>query len=1008
MAGFASIWRKEYTPSAEALQSCANLDLEYFCDIDFSPEVSLQVFEDDPQLKEMEQDVWLRVNGYNEKKDLIDQMEGGLLKFSEGYKRFGFNRVESRNKWTFTEWLPNAKNVFLIGDFNNWENKTELRHMGQGRWTCDLPDLAPGEYMVKHKTQVRVRFETQDGRWLDRVPAWIKLAWQDKATNLFNGVFWEPSESERYKFKHGRPPKPDALKIYEAHVGMGTCDAKVGTYLEFKDIVLPRIKRLGYNCVQFMAIAEHSYYGSFGYHVTSYFAPASRSGTPEELKELIDTAHGMGFVVLMDLVHAHCSKNTIDGISEMDGTCHCYTHGGDKGWHPQWDSGLFHYSKWEVQRFLLSNVRWWIEEYGFDGYRFDGVTSMLYHSHGLDRGFEGGYEQYFGIDVDLEAHVYLMLANDLVHTLLPKSGISIAEDVSGMPTLCRPLDEGGFGFDYRFAMSLPYMWIKMLKEPGGDFEWSMGYIAEQLQKRRLKEKTIAYVECHDQSIVGDQTLAQNLLNEFIYSHMSTMAEYHVTVDRGMALHKMIRLITLGLGGEGYLNFMGNEFGHPEWVDFPREGNEFTHHYCRRRWDLPHSEDLKYKFLDKFDELMQACESRFKFAAAENQYCSKSDDYDKVIVFERGPCVFVFNFHPTTSYTDYLIGHQYSEGMKIILDTDEGWFGGQMRLEWGHANSFPALDGHDGRFHSSKIYCPARTAQILVRESLLTTGITVLLDEDSKWPCPKENLKLEIDKGESGIEIKKFDASKGGFHIGSFNMTFKLFWEPSGKQEKDAEAKSSCTKEVSIFADTAVKPSSSKEDSVTCSNGGITGSIDGSTECDPREEEMILSPRKDTQLFSPRKSIKQSQNRPLWKETNCPAWKETGVVRPSPTPTPNPAPSPAPPSTPAAEEKKECEEGKKSKDGKEGRPGCEYLAGGPFRIYFPGKYLLRGSSNAANLVCIGDQDAPMPEDSGDGVPNSAKMSPESQKAFLASSNAANKEASGGYSSRPAVPADCIGA
>lgn len=921
MAGHASIWRREYTPSAESFGQCSNLDLEYFCDIDFSPEVNLEVFEQDPELKTMEQDVWLRVNGYNEKKDLIDQMEGGLLNFAQGYKRFGFNRVESRKKWTYTEWLPNAKNVFLIGEFNNWENKTPLRHMGQGRWTCDLPDLPGGEYMIKHRNQVRVRFETNDGKWMDRVPAWTKVAWQDRATTLFNGVFWEPPESERYKFKHPRPPKPEGLKIYEAHVGMGTCDAKVGTYLEFKEIVLPRIKRLGYNCVQFMAIAEHSYYGSFGYHVTNFFAPASRSGTPEELKELIDAAHAMGMVVLMDLVHAHCSKNTLDGISEMDGTCYCYTHGGDKGWHKQWDSGLFHYSKWEVMRFLLSNIRWWIEEYGFDGFRFDGVASMLYHSHGIDRDFVGGIEQYFGIDSDLEAHVYLMLANDLVHTLLPKSGITVAEDSSGMPTLCRPLEEGGFGFDYRLAMALPEMWIKLLKDEfgKGDLGWSMGSIAETLQKnpnRRPMEKTIAYAECHDQSIVGDKTIAQWLMGGSgeIYTHMSVQSPYNVTIDRGISLHKMIRLLTLSLGGEGYLNFIGNEFGHPEWVDFPREGNEFTHHYCRRRWDLPHTEDLKYKFLDKFDELMHQLENRFKFASAENQYCSKSDDWDKVIVFERGPCVFVFNFHPHSSYTDYLIGHQHNEALKIALDTDEGWFGGHMRLEWGHANGFPPLEGHDGRFHSSKVYCPSRTAQVLVRESLLAGGITLLIDNDSTWPCPAQKLYLELEKND-GNEVKlltyKFDIEKDAFKLMCFNASFNVFWETIESKE-DKETKS-------LFA----------------AKGHAAGEGDD------------------------RKKRSDSKDLESWMDQK-PSKEEIQILNSKEAP----------------------------KEGKEGKKVRKYLAGGPFKIYFPGKYLLRGAGeNSAYLTCLGDQDASLrPEQgSGDGIPVSPKALKKEDSSSLSSAD-----------------------
>jgi 1,4-alpha-glucan branching enzyme len=550
-----------------------------------------QVFKDDESLMGNVDDILHRIKRYKSLKAEIEEVEGSILKFSEGYKIFGFQRVEAEKKWTYTEWLPQVKSAFLIGEFNGWENKHEMRDAGFGRWTIDLPDKPDGSYMVPHKTKLRVRLQSNDLSWHDRVPAWTKLAWQEGNT-IFNGVFWEPPKAERYVWKNVRPPAPLNLKIYESHIGMAGVDPKVSTYLEFKDNVLPRIKRLGYTAVQFMAIAEHAYYGSFGYHVTSFFAPTSRCGTPEELMEMIDAAHAMGILCLMDLVHAHASSNAMDGIGMMDGTDHCYTHGGPKGHHAEWDSKLFHYSKWEVMRFLLSNCRWWMEEYGFDGFRFDGVTSMLYNSHGIGKGFSGGYHEYFGLDADIEGQVYLMLANDMIHELLPKSGVTVGEDVSGMPTLGRPVEEGGFGFDYRLAMAVPDMFIKMLKEQSDD-TWDMGAIAGLMQNRRWKEKVVAYCESHDQAIVGDKTMAFWLMDAQMYTHMSTLSEPSMIIDRGLSLHKMFRLLVLGLGGEAYLTFLGNEFGHPEWVDFPRLGNDWSYQHCRRRWDLPDDDMLKY-------------------------------------------------------------------------------------------------------------------------------------------------------------------------------------------------------------------------------------------------------------------------------------------------------------------------------------------------------------------------------------------------------------------------------
>lgn len=740
--------------------------------------MALKIFEIDSTLRGCEGQIWDRVNGYRWWKNELQEKEGGMDQFAEGYKIFGFNRVEGG--FVYREWLPNAKQVFLIGEFNSWQNSTPLENEGFGRWKIFLPDKADGTSMIPHATQLKVRLEANDGAWHDRVPAWTKLAWQDHTTNLFNGVFWEPPEEKQYVFQHARPEKPENLKIYEAHVGMGSVEPKVATYVEFADNVLPRIKRMGYNCVQLMAVAEHAHYGCFGYHVTSFFSPASRSGTPEELKYLVDTAHGLGIHVLMDLVHAHASSNTLDGIAQMDGTDHCYTHGGPKGHHSEWDSKIFNYLKYEVLRFLLSNVKWWLTEYQFDGFRFDGITSMLYHSHGIGKGYTGGYHEYFGPDADIDSHIYLMLANDLIHSVVP-SAVTVAEDVSGMPTIGLPVEWGGFGFDYRLAMAIPDMFIKLLKEVG-DEAWDMGHICYTLTNRRHLEKVVAYAESHDQAIVGDKTLAFWLMDAAMYTDMSIHQTPHHTmaVDRGLALHKMIRLLVLGLGGEGYLNFMGNEFGHPEWVDFPRPENGWSHHHCRRRFDLPEDDLLRYKFFQSFDELMNALENRFKWLSSWHQYVTLKHSADKVIVFERGDLLFVFNFHPCNSYDGYQLGCCWNEPMRTILDTDEGRFGGHQRLEYGHGNPFPPGHGAHNRNHSVKMYLPARTAQVLVRDSLLQGGVKIHMDSTFlvSYSLPScDGMKLSLQTWKDGKEEMldfEFDET-GKVELGlNFDATFRLF------------------------------------------------------------------------------------------------------------------------------------------------------------------------------------------------------------------------------------------
>ena len=222
------------------------------------------------------------------------------------------------------------------------------------------------------------------GERIERLPAWITRATQDLSVSpVYDAIFWHPPKSEKYTFVHPKPARPASVRVYEAHVGISTPEQRIGTYKEFTRNMLPRIKHLGYNVIQLMAIMEHAYYASFGYQINSFFAASSRYGTPEELKELIDTAHGMGISVLLDVVHSHASKNVEDGLNMFDGSDHLYFHGGEKGRHELWDSRLFNYGHHEVLRFLLSNLRFWMEEYQFDGFRFDGVTSILYTHHGI-------------------------------------------------------------------------------------------------------------------------------------------------------------------------------------------------------------------------------------------------------------------------------------------------------------------------------------------------------------------------------------------------------------------------------------------------------------------------------------------------------------------------------------------------------------------------------------------------------------------------------------------------
>ncbi|KAH7158855.1 glycoside hydrolase superfamily [Fusarium sp. MPI-SDFR-AT-0072] len=629
----------------------------------------------------------------------INDTEGGLEKFSRGTEKFGFN-VDANNNIIYREWAPNATAAFLIGDFNNWDrNAHPMTKNDFGVFEITIP-AKDGQPAIPHLSKVKISLNLPNGEHVDRLPAWIKYVTQDLSVSpAYDAHFWNPPASETYKFKNSRPKKPASVRVYEAHVGISSPDQRVATYKEFTKNMLPRIKNLA------LAIKSTT---SSQLAVDTVLRRTSRSS--------LDTAHGLGITMLLDVVHSHASKNVLDGINEFDGTDHHYFHGGGKGRHDQWDSRLFNYGHHEVMRFLLSNLRFWMDEYQFDGFRFDGVTSMLYVHHGMGTGFSGGYHEYFGADVDEEAVVYMMLANEMLHELYPEV-ITIAEDVSGMPALCLPLSLGGVGFDYRLAMAIPDMWIKILKELKDD-EWDIGNICHTLTNRRHGEKTIAYAESHDQALVGDKTLMMHLCDAEMYTNMSTLSPLTPVIDRGMALHKMIRLVTHGLGGEGYLNFEGNEFGHPEWLDFPREGNNNSFWYARRQLNLTDDPLLRYKFLDHFDRLMNQTEAKYGWLHAPQAYISLKHEGDKVIVFERGGLVFIFNFHPTNSFSDYRIGIDVAGTYRVVLNTDSKDVGGHNRVDE-NTRFFTTPMEWNNRKNWTHIYIPCRTALVLALESTIS-------------------------------------------------------------------------------------------------------------------------------------------------------------------------------------------------------------------------------------------------------------------------------------------------
>ena len=657
----------------------------------------------DPLLKPYAADVALRMerNAAARKQLLGDS--AALSAFANGYLYYGFHRTQTG--WVFREWAPGADAIHLIGDFNDWNRASHpLRRLDGGVWEIELS----GADALKHGQHVKLQI-TRGGRSFDRIPAYIRYTVQDPLTHQLTGVIWAPERPFQWTDGGYGRKKISPLMIYEAHIGMAQEREGIGTYREFADFNLERIKSLGYNAVQLMAVMEHPYYASFGYQVSNFFAASHWYGEPDDLKALVDKAHSLGMYVLLDVVHSHACANVGEGLNLFDGTEDQYFLPGERGNHPAWGSKLFNYAKHEVIHFLLSNLKFWQEEYHFDGFRFDGVTSMIYQNHGLGENFTD-YSQYFGLNTNVDALTYLQLANELIHEVNPFA-VTIAEDMSGMPGMALPIRSGGIGFDYRLSMGIPDFWIRLLKDVP-DRQWDMGRLWYELTTRRPQEKNVGYCESHDQALVGDKTLIFRMADAEMYTGMDK-AYHSLAIDRAIALHKMIRFITLALGSEAYLNFMGNEFGHPEWIDFPREGNGWSHHYARRQWSLAENGYLKYEWLERFDREMLKFARKYRVMtkpAAANLWM---DEKNKLLAFAKGDLIYLFNFSPDASPTDFFVpAHITGEGQyRAVFTTDRIEFGGQDRVSERYVYTAKPVPDKGVGF---TVYLPSRTAIVFRR------------------------------------------------------------------------------------------------------------------------------------------------------------------------------------------------------------------------------------------------------------------------------------------------------
>ena len=658
-----------------------------------------KIFSIDPYLVPFKGDIDLRVKLFEDKKQQLLGNDKSIVDFASGYEYFGIHKTN--NGWVYREWAPAADAMFFTGDFNNWNTEShQMERLENGVF----------ELYLKGKNALKVGQKVQaivisGGKMLRRIPTYATRVVQDADTYLWCAEVEDTLAPFDFDDDDFQPEKTPF--IYECHIGMSGEDGRVSTYKEFKNNVLPRIKKAGYNTIQIMAVMEHPYYGSFGYQVSNFFAASSRYGKSKDLKQLIKAAHKNGIAVLLDVVHSHAVKNTNEGLNEFDGTVYQFFHDGPRGDHSAWGTKLFNYGKNEVLHFLLSNLKYWTKVFHFDGFRFDGVTSMLYHDHGLGSAFTS-YDMYFSENTDTEAVTYLQLANELIHKLNPNA-ITIAEDMSGMPGMCLPTSKGGIGFDYRLSMGVPDLWIKIIKETKDD-DFDIAKLWYELNSRRPNEKNIGYCESHDQALVGDKTIMFRLCDAEMYVGMQKFGA-NITVDRGIALHKMIRLLTASLAGEGYLNFMGNEFGHPEWIDFPREGNGWSYHYCRRQWSLVDSKNLRYCELDAFDKAM------IKLLKNEDLLTPKAQNLwmhqqDKILIYAKDSVVFAFNFNKEKSFDGYFVPTKKAGKYRVVLSSDDGKFGGFSRVDT--KRIYKAQKTPDG-WYGFNCYLPNRTAIVFKYE-----------------------------------------------------------------------------------------------------------------------------------------------------------------------------------------------------------------------------------------------------------------------------------------------------
>ncbi|XP_020575032.1 1,4-alpha-glucan-branching enzyme 3, chloroplastic/amyloplastic isoform X2 [Phalaenopsis equestris] len=593
-----------------------------------------------------------------------DEELGEIMDAETRYKQWKEKqKIDSNNRLPCYEVLDHGKTYDIENVILDPVSKEKFRAkkppLAYWKEMCKGRKAWLKKYMptISHGSRYRVYFNTPNGP-LERVPAWATYLLPDPDGEKFCAVHWEPPPEAVHKWKNARPKVPKSLRVYECHVGISGAEPKVSSFNEFVSKVLPHIKEAGYNAIQLIGLVEHRDYSSVGYRVTNLFAVSSRYGTPDDFKRLVDEAHGLGLLVFLDIVHSYAAADELVGLSLYDGSNDCYFHSGKRGHHKHWGTRMYKYGDVDVLHFLLSNLKWWVTEYLIDGFNFHSLSSMFYTHNGFAT-FSGEMEEYCNQYVDKDALIYLILANEMLHDVHPNI-ITIAEDIVDV----------------------------LVKNSQGS------------------DKMLVYVENHNQSMSGGRSFADILLSK--QAHKSSKREDMVL--RGSSLLKMMKLITFTISGPAYLNFMGNEFGHPNRVEFPSPGNNYSFSYANRQWDLPRNEGLhcdQFNFdkdMTRLDEIEQILSKRLPNIHHVN-------DSVKVISYIRGPLLFIFNFHSEMSYELYNIGVEEAGEYQIILNTDETIYGGLGVLRRDQYLLRTISKRNDGYRNSLEVTLPSSSAQV---------------------------------------------------------------------------------------------------------------------------------------------------------------------------------------------------------------------------------------------------------------------------------------------------------